>query len=151
MFLDDSALCSRDVAPAALAFLAPLARLAETVCALAGDEPDIAQRALAACLLNRWRLLAGQRRGMAEAPSAMAELETVCRQALRDEGAAAGPARPPGDARFCRALATVCLLWSGDGDDPTHGATRCHRHDQLPAWAAAEQPLALIGRRFFYD
>jgi len=35
--------------------------------------------------------------------------------------------------------------------DPTRGATHFHRHDEMPPWAATQEPTALIGCYLFYD
>ena len=67
---------------------------------------------------------------------------------------AGGAARVPSNASepaYWRALGLVCQAMTEDDDDPTDGATRCHRHDATPPWAEGLAPVALVGRLFFYD
>ncbi|MEM7425175.1 MAG: cell wall hydrolase [Pseudomonadota bacterium] len=47
-------------------------------------------------------------------------------------------------------LGLIAEALSPDGDDPTDGALRFHRHDTSPDWASELEPSALIGGRFYY-
>lgn len=138
--------------------LLPVFRLAETVRWIAAEEPRLAQAAIAFAAINRTQSVEGGEGDYAGAPG----LDTLA-------GALYGvvsPGESPAihnaagfhdgdtgtvpDAAFCRALATVCLALAGDLADPTGGATRFHRHDEMPEWARRREPVALIGAWFFY-
>jgi spore germination cell wall hydrolase CwlJ-like protein len=108
--------------------LIELTRMAELVRTEAGGECELSRVAVAWAIRNR---------GMAGAA------------AIPRDGTEASGAGRDGPA-FWRALAAVCLVWSGEREDPTHGATRFHRHDELPGWARGREPVALIGSRFYY-
>ena len=47
-------------------------------------------------------------------------------------------------------LSMIASVFNEGSIDPTDGAVRFHRHDELPDWAKSEQPTALIGGRFYY-
>ncbi len=105
----------------------------------ASEEPELSRAALIWTLLNRRRQCAdGARQAIGEG-AVPAEAVACSPSDLRFH-----------DPAFCQAFATVCLVCGGHLEDPTHGATRYHAHDELPGWARSLQPLALIGPRFFY-
>lgn len=54
------------------------------------------------------------------------------------------------DPALAEAMALVVAVWLGEVPDPTNGATACHRHDLLPAWARFRKVKALIGEQLFY-
>ncbi len=49
-----------------------------------------------------------------------------------------------------RSLAIVAGVFAGLYEDPTDGATRFHRHDRAPEWAAGLQCTALLGPYMYY-
>lgn len=125
--------------------------MAAAVAVAAGDGSEAEQIALAHALATRARRrsrrFAGRRR-----------LDPQnCREAalgLLSDISAGGRTRVPAKASapaFWSALGLVCQAMAGEGDDPTRGATRCHRHDVAPRWAEGLAPQALVGRLFFYD
>lgn len=138
--------------------LLPVFRLAETVRWLAAEEPQLVQAAVAFAAINRVQRvevgegvyadspdlhgLAGALYGVAS-PGDNPDIHNAA--GFHDGAAGTHP-----DAAFCRALATVCLALAGDLADPTGGATRFHRHDEMPEWARRRKPVALIGAWFFY-
>jgi hypothetical protein len=127
-----------------------MARLAETVFVIAGDEPELSQIAVAAAILNRRRGAGITFPGFCDDGPAAADLNVVCGDVLAEVGAEPASAHGFDDAGYCRTFAAVCRVWSGEAEDPTHGATRFHLHDELPDWGRKAHPRALIGRRFFY-
>jgi len=48
------------------------------------------------------------------------------------------------------AMSVACQAVAGEIFDPTQGATRCHRHDIEPDWAAAHVATAILGDVVFY-
>ncbi len=58
------------------------------------------------------------------------------------------------DSRISRhqalAMSAACQAVAGEVLDPTRGATRCHRHDTEPDWAAAHVATAILGDVVFY-
>jgi len=48
------------------------------------------------------------------------------------------------------AMSVACRAVAGEIFDPTQGATRCHRHDMEPDWAAAHVATAILGDVVFY-
>lgn len=129
--------------------------LARSVWLTTYDAPMVEAEAVAWMIKNR--LLWGYRPA-ADAADTVAgskrKLLQICRQFIHEEyGAVSLNGGAPAafdNAQFSRAFSTICLVWNGDVEDPTNGATRCHRHDQLPNWAMEAEPSALIGSRFFY-
>ena len=49
-----------------------------------------------------------------------------------------------------RAISSLCRVAAGEEEDPTCGATLCHRHDEEPPWASSVVATALIGDLVFY-
>lgn len=133
--------------------LAALNTYALTVCLVARNEPDLVKTAVAWLIRNR--LCSGSPANGAANPnhSAPHGFGRVCQALITDllpGGWRTGGGPGFQDPDFCRALAMVCLVCSGDLPDPTNGATRCHRHDSLPEWAQSLLPTALIGSLLFY-
>lgn len=119
---------------------------------LAGDEPELSQSAVAWAILNRGQEASRQAPPFGDAGHGRIDLGALCRSLLSELGSDAADAVSTdfADGGFCRAFATVCRVWAGETEDPTHGATHFHAHDAFPEWARERQPRALIGRRFFY-
>lgn len=128
--------------------LGDFAHLAETVLVVASDDTEPVQTAMVWVLLNRARQAGGEE----GVPPSGVLLSRLCGELMSEVKRASPEARTPAldTAEFCRALATVCLVCSGDIADPTQGATRFHRHDEMPEWARLAEPRALLGRRFYY-
>lgn len=112
---------------------ADMLALARAIRDCAADEPEQGRIALAWVALNRMR--AGQAVSLRDAEST---------------GGTGGAWADFADPAFCRALAAVCLVSSGDLADPTRGATLFHAHTENPCWARGANPSALIGGHFFY-
>lgn len=55
-----------------------------------------------------------------------------------------------GDTTLQQAMACVALVFDGLVPDPTHGASRVHRHDEEPSWANDCEATALIGPLLFF-
>lgn len=53
------------------------------------------------------------------------------------------------ETRF-KSLSIVAAVFAGLYEDPTHGATRFHRHDQCPDWSRNLRPCALLGPYLYY-
>jgi len=108
-------------------------------------EPEVSRRAIAWCIRNRMASHAGS-----EAECA----GRICGQLLQEVAGVVDRSAPKeicfDNPDYCRAFATSCLVWCDDLADPTDGANIFHRHDAMPAWAAAMQPAALLGSYFFY-
>jgi hypothetical protein len=114
-------------------------RLAKSLLAVAGRETEESQVALAYLAHNQ--IACGL--SVPESCSLM--------RALR--GRPSGPRLDRlsfEDRTFCRAFAILCQVWAGDRIDLTSGATRAHRHDVTPRWAAHARATALIGPWMFY-
>ncbi len=47
-------------------------------------------------------------------------------------------------------LSIAAGVFAGLYEDPTHGATRFHRHDQCPAWSKTLEASALLGPYVYY-
>jgi hypothetical protein len=135
--------------------------LALTLCAEADDQPVRALEALAAMVANRARLAAADaalRLRFAPGPAPAGLLDACCRAPFLFEcwtprhprrAALLRALRQP-DARLevCRRIAHRAA--SGGINDPTAGATHCHRADTLPGWALGHAPSAEIGGFVFY-
>jgi len=111
---------------------------AATLWRLGADEPEIGLIALGCAIRNRLEAAGG-----AQAES----LASVCGRLTGMPGANAPDYSDPA---FRQSLAMGCRVWNDEFADPTSGATRFHRHDELPAWAANLEPVALLGSRFYY-
>ena len=138
-----------------LSELTELGAFAGILVSAADEEAELERLALAWVVRNRSQL-AGRfvRTEMRVHPRfGDGSLRLACRSVSRDAGAperdASGTARLPGPAYY-RALATACLVLSGDCADPTQGSVDFHRHDESPKWAEARVAAALIGSRLFY-
>lgn len=131
-------------------------RVAEIVGRAAGDQPEEAYAAVGHVLINRiggdWSSPApAGRPDLRHALLEEAERELGLRSAVPGfcdrEGCCHADAEQ--DSILC-ALSVVARICAGEIEDPTGGATRCHRHDNTPPWAEGRKPLALIGHWFFY-
>lgn len=114
-------------------------RLARALRAIAADEADATQVALAWLARNLVH----------------AEGLSVRESCTRLRGLV--PGTPNGTRRsenpdrgYCRALSATCLVWAGERVDPTAGATLAHRHNEMPAWTEHAKGTALIGPWMFY-
>jgi hypothetical protein len=117
---------------------------ARTVAALSEGGADDLKTALAWTLRNRLTALG---------PVGASYSEEACLDVLREATGRKNSALPPAPMTphpdWCRSLAINCLVWSGDLEDPTDGATSCHRHDIKPLWAGRRVATALIGPYIF--
>lgn len=119
---------------------------ARAVAHMAGDQPDDIRACLAWVIKNRLTRAAA-------ACAALPDLARTCKDVLfealgprqRTEGGAA-----LSDREWSRIYAVSCLVWAGELDDPTGGATSCHRHDLRKKWARDREPTALLGPYIFY-
>jgi N-acetylmuramoyl-L-alanine amidase len=114
-----------------------IARLAETLFDLAGDQDVRVIEALAAVLARQWRDGPGSLpRGLSEAPAARpfaheaSDPDAVIRRAI------------------CQRIARRAL--HGSLVDPTRGATVVHRIDDSPAWSRDLLPIGMFGPFLFY-
>ncbi len=119
--------------------------IAFAVWCLARREPEIGRSAVAWSIRNR---MVSHGRGE---PGSAGRICTEMLQAVAEPPVSIS--REPGllgVRAYWRAYGVACLVWCDDIADPTGGANRFHRHDQVPAWAAEERPVALLGSYFFY-
>ena len=142
--------------------LAALSRQANLVKKFAAKEPILTQTAIAAAIKNRLvhgdsidanAILHFGDETPGDVRSFPPEISVHCLAAHRSS--LAKGVQFHGDAgfadyEFCKAFGVVCLLWCGEYDDPTHGATCFHKHDETPVWARSRLPQALIGHWMFY-
>jgi len=119
---------------------------ARTIALLGADQPEIIHASLSWVIKNRLN-------SAAEGHHAMPDLASICRDMLREatglqqsglEGANLS------NTEWCRIYAVNCLVWAGDLEDETNGATSCHRHDTTRRWARKRTPTALLGPFIFY-
>lgn len=113
---------------------------------LAGDQPDTIRASLSWVIKNRLN-------AVAEACSALPDLARICREMLWEATGLqqSGHERANlSNSEWCRIYAVSCLVWAGDLEDPTNGATACHRHDTIRKWAKDRTPTALLGPFIFY-
>jgi len=129
---------------------------ARILMAATAEEPEAGRLALA-CVVSNRREIARRFVKTQSRPHPHfgdGSLAEACRSVVHDAGpprtATAAPATAPTVPAYYRALATVCLVLSGDQADPTQGAVDFHRHDELPDWANRRVPSALIGSWLFY-
>lgn len=117
---------------------------ARTVTILAAGGTDDLRAALACTLRNRF--IASWRN---DTPCVREMCQSVLREATGSACAQISAAAASSDVEWCRAMAINCLVWAGDLDDATNGATSCHRHDMTAPWAARRAATALIGTYIF--
>lgn len=118
----------------------------QTVAHLGGDQPDEIHAPLAWVIRNRLQSAAIGRAGLPD-------LARTCQDILREaDGRAQSLAARSGltISDWCRVYAVNCLVWAGDLDDQTAGATSCHRHDTTRSWAKTRTPTALLGPYIFF-
>ncbi len=142
-----------------------IALLAATLHAEAAARPVRALEALAAVVVNRARLAAGDAAARLRYAPALpaggrmpwpAIIAAVCRAPFlfacwRDAAARSGMATAALDGpafEACRRIAARAL--AGTLGDPTGGATHWHAADALPPWALGRVPLADLGGLCFY-
>jgi len=136
--------------------LSEVENFARVLMAATAEEPEAGGLALACVVRNRREIARrfSEARSRAHPHFGDGSLAKACRSVLRDAGlpnaATAPPAPNAAGPDYYRALATACLVLSGDQADPTQGAVDFHRHDELPDWASKRVPTALIGSRLFY-
>ena len=136
--------------------LSEVERFARILMAATADEPEAGRLALACVVLNRREIARRFFKAQSRAHPHFGDgsLANACHSALRDacplDAVTAAPSPALAGPDYYRALATVCLVLSGDQADPTRGAVDFHRHDELPDWASQRVPTALIGSRLFY-
>ncbi|WP_088348518.1 MULTISPECIES: hypothetical protein [Rhodomicrobium] len=119
---------------------------ARTVARLGGGQPEELHAPLAWVIRNRLQTTSGRR-------GAEPDLARTCQDILREADGRAPllPAKAQLTAAdWCRIYAVNCLVWAGDLDDTTAGATSCHRHDTTRSWARGRTPTALLGPYIFF-
>lgn len=133
--------------------LQTMADFASAVWYLAREEPMTGQIAVAHAITNLLRSKGHPADNTAVADMPWCQLPRICRDLIANAGVRANGELTPGfhDPAYCLAFSNVCVVVSGQSDDPTRGATHFHRHDRLPPWARDREPLALIGSWFFYS
>ena len=118
----------------------------QAIALLGSDQPDTIRASLSWVIKNRAH-------AVADARAALPDLARICREVLRE---ATGLQQCGHDAanlshsEWCRIHAVNCLVWAGDLEDETNGATSCHRHDAIRPWAKRRTPTALLGPFMFY-
>jgi len=114
----------------------------------AGKGPDLAFVAFAQMLNNRRRAAHAHvvTQGRAHPHYGRGSLTEACRPNFCDR-ASQGPLMT---RSHLRAMASICRVAAGEEQDPTAGATLCHRHDEEPDWANEAVATALIGDLIFY-
>lgn len=136
--------------------LSEVESFARILMAATADEPEAGKLALVWVIRNRREVARRFREAESRAHPHFGDgsLAEACRSVMRDAGSPdagkAAPAHALAGSHYYRALATVCLVLSGDDADPTQGAVDFHRHDESPDWAKSRIPSALIGSRLFY-
>jgi hypothetical protein len=117
---------------------------ARTVKVLAPGGTDDLRAALACTLRNRFVAL-----GRRDVPCVREMCQSLLREATGSACAQISAITPSSDVEWCRVMAINCLVWAGDVNDLTNGATSCHRHDMTAPWAARRAATALIGTYIF--
>jgi hypothetical protein len=116
------------------------------VARLGGDEPDAIRASLSWVIKNRLNAVRA-------AHAAPPDLSRICSDMLRE---ATGLQQCGHDganlsnSEWCHIYAVSRLVWAGDLEDETNGATSCHRHDTTRKWARHRTPTALLGPFIFY-
>lgn len=119
---------------------------ARAIAFLGSDQPDVIRASLSWVIKNRVN-------AVATVCAALPDLARICRDVLRE---ATGlqqyglEAANLSNSESCRIYAVNCLVWAGDLEDQTNGATSCHRHDATRRWAKERTPTALLGPFIFY-
>jgi len=120
-----------------------LQKIAYALWCATNNEPEVSQIAIAWALRNKSRVLYGI--------NCQPKL-SLCHETLCDELDAPKPCQKQLSApQIWCVLANLCRVWAGQIEDPTEGAIAFHLHNVTPSWAVGLQPVALIGRRFFYN
>ncbi len=117
--------------------LGEMVQLAKSLWAIAADETEEAQLAVASFARNL------ATRGGAPPHKICAELARLRIGTARVRSHFKEP-------RFWRLVVLLHDVWAGERPDPTGGAVRVHRHDEEPDWARGASPSALIGPWLFY-
>ena len=119
---------------------------ARAIALLGSDQPNAIRASLSWVIKNRVNAALA-------ACVVLPALPRICRDVLREatgmqqcglEGANLS------NSEWCRIHAVNCLVWAGDLEDQTNGATSCHRHDANRRWARDRTPTALFGPFIFY-
>jgi hypothetical protein len=119
---------------------------ARAIAVLGGEQPDDVSASLSWVIKNRLNSVAGPR-------AVLPDLARVCREVLWEAAELQQSGHESANlsnSEWCRIYAVNCLVWAGDLDDPTNGATSCHRHDTIRKWARSRTPTALLGPFIFY-
>jgi hypothetical protein len=119
---------------------------ARAVACLGSEESDAIRASLSWVIKNRLNTItAGQ--------AALPDLSRICSDMLREATGMQQCGHEPANlsnSEWCRIYAISCLVWAGDLEDGTNGATSCHRHDTTRKWARHRTPTALLGPFIFY-
>ena len=121
---------------------------ARTIWGEARGEPVQGQEAVAWVIVNRLR--SGYRGAETLAEVCLARLQFSCWNP-DDPNAARMADIDFTEPSFPRVFAAACRVWTGEAQDPTHGARHYHNHWVSPAWARGHHPTAVIGNHLFYD
>jgi hypothetical protein len=119
---------------------------ARAIAFLGSDQPDAIRASLSWVIKNRLN-------AVASACAALPDLARICSEVLREATGlqqCSHEAANLSNSEWCRIYAVSCLVWAGDLEDPTNGATSCHRHDAIRRWAKDRTPTALLGPFIFY-
>ncbi len=131
-----------------LIVMTDLQKIAHIVWQATYDEPEASQIAIAWALRNKGHI---HYSGIKCQP----EL-SLCHKILCDELEALKPCQQEVyfqlyTSQIWSVMANICRVWANVEEDPTAGSVAFHLHNAMPAWAVGLQPVALIGRRFFYN